>query len=134
MLAKNLYQVVASLILVLLFCLISNVSKADQSGPYPGVFPAYVPNPQPAPAQVPPTPVPSVPTDAELYQVSLTRLFNLNGEINFVQGDLAFYQFLLNMSPGNPMIQGQVNALTMRLTMLQIEKQILIDYMKTLNP
>lgn len=146
MVSNNLWRTVVSLVMAVLICFVSSVSKADDSSTeamyamYYGVstnlFPIYTPNPEvyPPSNEFPTTPVPPVPTDAELYQGALIELFAINADINSVNGDIALYEYLLELDPGNQMVQDYLNVLTGQLTNLQMRRQMKIDYMKTLYP
>lgn len=84
------------------------------------------------PFEEPPTPVPPVPTDWQIYQAQLTRILQIDAEIDDIETEIELMELLLRLDPNGvnaPMIQMQLDMLRMSKAALEAERQQLRNQM-----
>jgi len=84
--------------------------------------------------EVPETTLPPVPSDAQLYQQYLARLFQIKAEIESLQLRITIHQILLAAEPENQFIQDQLDLLWWQWGMLQMELTEVRFVLTTLYP
>lgn len=78
--------------------------------------------------------LPPVPSDLQLYQQYLARLFQIKAEIESLQLRITIHQILLAAEPDNLFIQNQLSVLWWQLFMLEMELTEVRSVLTTLNP